>query len=171
MSRITPPQLRPHEFGFKHGDTHLVVNPVTDTCKAYAFNGSLLWGVPALTDGQHPNWRLYQGDTPPGLYRLGTVYDDYGEDPSPAYNRTAASYGWMTFDMVDLEGNEDRNGRSGICLHGGGSGLGWPGAWLPHQKLLPTWGCIRMHNSDLRNRVYPLYKQGVVFLSVHQDDQ
>lgn len=151
------------------GDTHLVVNAVSNTAKAYDFNGKLLWEKPALADGQHANWKVYQGDTPPGLYRLGALYNDYDNDPNPGYDRTLASYGWLTIDMVDLEGNEDKF-RSGICVHGGGSGLGWPGAWEPYQQLVPTWGCVRMHNKDLHDHLLPRYRQGTVFLSVYQDD-
>jgi hypothetical protein len=40
------------------------------------------------------------------------------------------------------------------------SALGWPGAWAPNQKLMPTYGCCRAHNIDLRDKVLPLTKQG-----------
>lgn len=169
---IYTPKEHPRVHGFKYGDTHMIVNAVVKTVKAYAFNGSLLWEVPALADGQHPNWRAYQGDTPPGLYRLGALYDDYGElGNNPEKNRTLLSYGWQTYEMIDLEGNDQGVYRPGICLHGGGTGLGWPGAWLPKQMLVPTWGCVRMHNQDLVEKVHPRYKEGDVFLSVYQDDR
>ena len=53
--------------------------------------------------------------------------------------------------------------------HGGGSALGAAGAWAPYQPLLPTLGCIRMHNHDLQHRVLPLFRSGRVFWSVYQE--
>jgi hypothetical protein len=177
MSKLTSPLRRPQEFGFKLGDSHLVVNATTKTCKAFAFGGALRWERPCLADGQHPNWRANSGDTPPGLYKLGATYNDYSRAIAeygqgiPPMNRDRRSYGWCSFDMVDLEGNEDDAGRAGIMAHGGGSVLGWPGAWLPYQQLVPTLGCLRMHNQDLLDLVLPLVLQGTVFVSVHQDDR
>jgi hypothetical protein len=81
------------------------------------------------------------------------------------------AFGWMSFDMVDLEGNEDNSGRAGIMLHGGGSGCGWPGAWREQQTLYPTLGCLRMHNADLWDFVMQRYEMGTVFVSVYQDDR
>lgn len=168
MGKIYAPTEQPKQHGFKEGDTHLVVNAVSRTAKAYNFEGQLLWELPALTDGQHANWRAYQGDTPPGLYKTGAIYNDFLNPPPDI--RTQMAYGWMTFDLVDLEGNEDLT-RSGIAIHGGGSGLGWPGAWAALQQLLPTWGCVRMHNQHLLENLLPLCNQGTVFVSVYQDDK
>lgn len=166
------PHRKPKEFGFRNQDTHIVVNATTRTAKAYSFQGKLLWEKPCLADGQHPNWRANQGDTPPGLYKLGKVYNDRGNvGDNPAYDRTLMAFGWMSFDMVDLEGNEDNSGRAGIMLHGGGSGCGWPGAWSEQQTLYPTLGCLRMHNCDLWDFVMARYEMGTVFISVYQDDR
>ncbi|MGL4947088.1 MAG: L,D-transpeptidase [Cetobacterium sp.] len=168
---LTAPLKKPQQFGFKKGDTHLVVNAATKTAKAYDHNGKLLWVLPCLAEGQDPNWRNNSGDTPPGLYKLGAVYNDYARvGASPSYDRTLLSYGWISFDMVDLEGNEDGNNRAGIMLHGGGSAAGWPGAWRETQPLYATLGCLRMHNIDLRDKVLPLRNQGTVFVSVYQDE-
>lgn len=165
------PNKKPQEYGFKPGDTHLVVNAQTKTAKAYNFQGQKLWEIPCLAEGQDPNWRNNSGDTPPGLYKLGTLYDDYSRvGDRPSYDRTLIAYGWQTYDMVDLEGNEDGNNRAGICLHGGGSANGWPNAWDARQILYATLGCLRIQNLDLVNRIYPLYQQGTVFVSVYQDD-
>jgi len=168
---LTTPKTTPHDYGFKAGDFHIIVNASTESAKCFDSSGKQLWKVPALATGQQPNWREWAGDTPPGVYKLGTAYNDYeiaGE--SPEYDRTLMSYGWVTFDMIDLEGNEDGNDRAGICLHGGGSGCGWPSAWHAQQALYPTYGCVRMHNQDLRDRILPLTQTGTVFLSVYQDD-
>jgi GH24 family phage-related lysozyme (muramidase) len=150
------------DFGFKKGDYHLVMSDRTEAMRAFASDGKLLWTCPALAKGVNgSDWRYTGADTPPGVYKLGTVYRDIETgnlDPA---------YGWYTFDMLDLEGQETGIGRAGICLHGGGSGC--PDPQAPYQELLPTFGCVRIHNQDLRDRVLPLYDSGrTVFLSVHQ---
>ena len=37
------------------------------------------------------------------------------------------------------------------------------------QPLLPTLGCIRLHNVDLRDKVLPLYETGTVYVGVFQE--
>jgi hypothetical protein len=96
-------------------------------------------------------------------------YADYEQNPNPTCSDTAMAYGWFSFDMEELEGQEVAHGRAGIMLHGGGSACGWPGAWAPQQPLHPTLGCVRLHNADLRDKVLPLYRQGTVFLGVFQE--
>lgn len=167
------PQKRPHDFGFKQGDTHLVVNDEVQTMTAWAYGGVRLFKVPALARGQGRDneWDEPQTDTPPGLYRVGSVWRDYdrlGENV-PAIQPDLMPYGWYTLDLVELEAQERRHGRAGIAIHGGGSGLGWPGCWQPHQALLPTWGCVRVHNADLRDRIVPLLKAGSIYVSVFQE--
>lgn len=169
---LVGPRRHPREFGFKAGDHHLVVNDHVETCKAFAHNGRLLWEVPALARGQGGDreWNRRYTDTPPGLYRVGTVYRDwdrYGQNAPD--NRDTRPYGWFALDLIDLEGQEAANGRSGIMIHGGGSALGWPGAWAARQPLVTTQGCIRMHNIDLRDKVMPLLKSGTLFVSVYQE--
>jgi len=166
------PTKRPQDFGFKKGDSHLIVNDIVETMKAFSFEGKLLWEVPCLARGQYADneWKIQRSDCPPGVYVIGTIYRDYEKaGNSPPYDRTLMSYGWYSFDMVELENQEAGNGRAGIMLHGGGSALGWPGAWAPKQKLMPTYGCVRCHNVDLRDKILPLTKQGKVFISVFQE--
>jgi hypothetical protein len=155
----------------KAGDSYLLVNDRDQDMEAYDHTGRLLWKVPALARGQGADseWRHTGTDTPPGLYRLGTVHRDYDADPDPPRDATLQAYGWYTFDMVELEGQEKTVGRAGIMLHGGGTGCGWPGAWAPQQKLLATLGCIRVHNIVLRDKVLPLYEQGTVYVGVFQE--
>jgi hypothetical protein len=156
-----PPRTHPRDYSFKDGDFHLIANAIAKTIKAYDYKGTLIWEKPALMEGQRYEFWLYAGDTPPGVYYLGAIYNDQ------ANGTMERAYGWLTFDMVDLEGREDGNDRAGICLHGGGSAL--PDPFAPYQKLVPTYGCIRMHNQDLRDYVLPLYKKGRVFISVYQN--
>ncbi len=166
------PKKRPQQFGFKQGDHHIIVNDVVETAKCFSFDGKLLWELPALARGQGSDyeWRISNTDTPPGLYKIGTVYRDYEiAGANPRYDRTLMAYGWYSLDMIDLEGQESGNGRAGIMLHGGGSANGWPGAWAPMQKLYATHGCVRMHNIHLRDKVMPLLKTGSIFISVFQE--
>ncbi len=171
-STMIGPKKRPQDFGFKRGDSHLIVNDLVETMKAFSFEGKLLWEIPCLARGQYSDfeWKIKNSDCPPGLYKLGAIYRDYERvGNNPAYDRTLMAYGWYTFDMVELENQEAKYGRSGICLHGGGSANGWPGAWAPKQPLVPTHGCCRIFNIDLRDKVLPLTKAGTVFLSVFQE--
>lgn len=171
---MTGPKKRPQDFGFKQGDSHLIVNDAVEKMKAYAYGGKFLWEIPCLARGQYSDfeWRIRNSDTPPGLYKLGAIYKDYERVGSkPAYDRTLMSYGWYSFDMIELENQEAGNDRAGIMIHGGGSALGWPGAWAPNQSLVPTHGCIRCQNTDLRDKILPLTKTGTVFVSVYQENR
>lgn len=163
---LTGPTKTPKDFGFKDGDYHLVVNDASETMKCFNSKGEKLWEIPALAKGANgPDWRLNGADTPPGLYRIGQIYNDLET------GQHLPSYGWITFDLITLSDGEDAVGRSGICIHGGGSALGWDGSWLPYQQLLPTMGCIRLKNQDLKDRILPLCKgNNTVFVSVWQDN-
>lgn len=166
------PKRRPQEFGFSKNDSHLVVNDVSETMKAFDFNGFLLWEIPCLARGQGSDYeyKITNTDTPPGLYEIGDVYRDYDQfGKSPSYDRTLMSYGWYSFDLIELENQEAKHGRAGIMIHGGGSACGWPGAWEPKQSLYSTYGCVRCYNVDLRDKVLPLVDAGRVFVSVYQE--
>jgi hypothetical protein len=165
------PKKTPHDFEFGATDSHLVVNDISETVKAFSSNGKLLWEVPCLARGQGPD-TSYKGvgqDTPPGLYRIGQIYRDYDINRNPPYGRDVIAYGWYSFDLLDLEQQESKLGRAGIMIHGGGSACGWPGAWAPLQQLFPTLGCVRMHNVHLRDRLFPLAQSGRVYVSVYQE--
>ena len=79
------------------------------------------------------------------------------------------AYGWYSLDLVELENQEAKHGRAGIMIHGGGSACGWPGAWAPTQALMPTYGCVRAKNIDLRDKIVPLAGKGTIFVSVLQE--
>jgi hypothetical protein len=164
---LTGPKIR---APVKPGDSYLLVNDRDGDMEAYDHTGKPLWKVPCLARGVGgSNWRRRNSDTPPGLYRIGQIYRDYDDNPWPRQSDNAEAYGWYSFDLEELEGQEAVNGRAGIMLHGGGSGNGWPGAWAPTQPLLPTLGCLRAHNADLRDKVLPLCKKGTVYVGVFQD--
>jgi hypothetical protein len=155
------PRTTPHDYGFKSGDYHLIVNAETKTATMYNSLGNKLWTKPCLATGQDPRWWVRGGDTPPGVYYLGEFHNDLEN------GTMEAPFGWSFFDMVDLEGREDGNGRSGVGLHGGGSPS--PNPFAEDQGLYPTHGCVRMLNKDLL-LVAECYNQGRVYVSVYQDD-
>jgi len=166
------PKKKPQDFGFKANDTHILVNDITEKATAYSFGGTKLWEVNCLARGQGSDteWRYTNTDTPPGLYKVGQIYNDYAiNGANPPYDRTLMAYGWVSFDMIELENQEAKNGRAGIMMHGGGSANRWPSAWAPRQRLYPTLGCVRMYNEDLLDKVLPLEKKGTVFISVYQE--
>ena len=168
---LVGPKVRPQ---LKATDHHLVMDDKAETIAAFNANGKQLWKVAALARGQstETDWRSRSSDTPPGLYKLGTIYRDYEADRTATFSADRRAYGWYSFDMIGLEGQEGPgsvDGRDGIMLHGGGSACGWPGAWLPLQPLHPTLGCVRMHNRDLRDLVLPLVGMGEVYVSVWQE--
>lgn len=166
------PSKKPQDFGFKIGDSHLIVNDISETMKGYNYTGTLLWEIPCLARGQGSDYefKLTNTDTPPGLYKIGQIYKDYDKFGSnPHFDRTLMSYGWYSFDLIELERQESRYGRAGIMIHGGGSACGWPGAWNAKQPLYATHGCIRLHNQDLRDKILPLTRSGTVYVSVFQE--
>ena len=167
------PKIRPT---LKAGDHHLIANDVNETLTAWTHDGRRLWRIPCLCRGQgrEAEWNRTGTDTPPGLYRINPkgVHRDYEQDPTAAFTPDRRAYGWYSFDMEGLEGQEGPTSkpyRDGIMLHGGGSACGWPGAWNPRQELHPTLGCIRLHNQDLRDRILPLLGLGTVWVSVLQE--
>jgi hypothetical protein len=155
-------------------DSYLLVNDRDEDMEAYDAFGKLLWKIPALARGQgsDTDWKSNSSDTPPGLYKLGAIYNDYAAyGPNPGYDGTLQSYGWISYDLEEQEGQEAVYGRAGIMLHGGGSACGWPGAWAPRQGLYPTLGCVRLYNIDLRDKVLPLYNKGTVWLGAWQEQR
>ena len=164
--RMAPP--------IKPGDHHLVANDRTEIMAAYNHAGTKLWEIPCLCRGQGADteWRTTGSDTPPGLYKVGKIYKDYEQNPNPPFSKDRQSYGWYSFDLEGLEGQEgpkSRPYRDGIMIHGGGSACGWPGAWEGMQQLYPTLGCIRLRNAHLRDRVLPLVASGTIWVSVLQE--
>lgn len=152
----------------KPGDSYLLVNDRDRDMEAYDHTGKLLWKIPCLASGQHSDWKKTKGDTPPGLYKIGQIYRDYEANSRPPQSDNAQSYGWYSFDLVELEKQESVNGRAGIMIHGGGTACGWPGAWAERQTLHPTLGCIRVHNIDCRDKILPLCQKGTVYVGVFQ---
>ncbi len=161
----------------KHGDYHLVVNDQSETCKVFGHTGKLLHTLPALAKGIYgPGTNVTGGDTPPGLYKVGQLFRTQPHEPQAIWK----AFGALCWDLEEMENQEASVGRSGIALHGGGTGAR-PHHLDPKQELLPTLGCIRMHNGDLEKVILPLTHEwlvgkwrkrpNTVWLSVYQDDK
>ena len=155
------------------GDHHLIANDISETMTTWSHDGRKLWTIPCLCRGQGKDneWQSPNTDTPPGLYKVGSVWRDYerlGDHPATV-PVDLYPYGWFTLDLVEMEGQERRHGRAGIAIHGGGSALGSRGCWQPFQPLVTTHGCIRVHNADLRDKIVPLLKSGTIWVSVLQE--
>jgi hypothetical protein len=89
-------------------------------------------------DGQRGHW----GSLPSGLYLLG----------APVVKNTVP-FGPFYVPITDFGPNRALadHGRSGVGIHGGGSGA--PDPFAAHQVWVPTHGCVRMANIDLRQLV------------------
>jgi hypothetical protein len=100
------------------GDTYLLVNDRDEDMEAYDHTGAFFWKIPCLARGQgaDTDWTRTSTDTPPGLYRLGQLYADYEQNPNPPCSDTAMGYGWYSFDMEELEGQEVAHGRAGAAV-------------------------------------------------------
>lgn len=172
ISGMVGPVSLPHDHGFKKGDVHLIMNDRAQSLTAWTFEGERLWVIPAMARGQgrDDDWKNRGTDLPPGLYKLGQLYDDIGSvGVNPAYSKTLLEYGWQFYQLIELEGQTTKVGRDGFGVHGGGTKLGWPAAWAPNQPLVSTLGCCRIENINLRDKIKPLYKRGTVFLSCFQE--
>jgi hypothetical protein len=126
-------------MNLRDGDTHILFNDTTN--KAY------LWqkGGPdnALFEWEMRNdtvrrWFLHWGWCPRGDYLLGAPSSVHG-----------AAYGYWFVPLFDVapNGPMHKGGRSGIGIHGGGSGL--PNPYADRQGWVPTHGCLRVQNGDL----------------------
>ncbi len=158
----------------KPGEYHLVVNDwearFVGEAKCYDASGKLLWTIPALCKGvEGPVWTIRGGDTPPGLYKAGSITKTGTGEPTRIWN----AYGPWFIDLVECEHQEAKQGRSGIGLHGGGTAA--PNPLSDRQQLVPTLGCIRVHNIDLIEKIVPMVQatqaQGLtVWITVNQFD-
>lgn len=153
------------------GDYHLIVNDsegkFNSEAKLFNSSGKLLWVKDCLAKGQSPDYSQRNGDTPPGVYKLAylTVTQDW-ENAA-----TWHAYGKYFWDLGNVSGAEEKYGRAGVGLHGGGSSA--PDPLAPYQQLVPTCGCIRMYNKDLEAVILPLWQEtqangSTIWVSVNQ---
>jgi hypothetical protein len=146
----------------KTGDLHLVVDATVDfreSAKLFDHTGKLIKKIPCMAMGTNgPRTNVSGGDTPAGLYHVSFIQRS---QPDESASDVWARYGEWFMDLFDDDGQERDVGRAGIGLHGGGSRLGVNPADRQRplkerglalalmQQLVPTNGCIRVHNGHL----------------------
>lgn len=126
-------------------DLHFLFSRTTNRLKAFDAKGRQLLDVECrnrtVRDGQLGHW----GNCPPGCFLL--------DEPRP---KNAAAFGTWFVGLKDWEECRAMAAyrRSGIGLHGGGSGL--PNPFAPRQSppFIPTHGCLRTANIDLAEVVH-----------------
>jgi len=136
----------------------------------YSQTGNYIDGWDVGTRGSHDNRLKRLGDTPNGIYKVTSATGglDYRH---PKITMTVngkrrvigpESYGLGYLGLQPIAIEPGAKGRSGLAIHGGGSGLK-NALENTHQKLVSTYGCVRMHNDDiihLVDHVHQLEAQG-----------
>ena len=146
------------DLALKPGDIHVMISHMRKIACGYRKSGDgadKLWIIPALTEGVGGGPDAHAGDTPWGDYQATGIVPTTAADTE----ETRMAYGPSFISLADLEGQESSRGRAGIGIHGGGTSLGTVGSQQPQQPLVPTCGCIRLHNQDLVDRVVPLVRE------------
>ncbi len=110
---------------------HLIFNSETLTCKAFRDPGGQQVRAFSMHDRAVAEGFGHWGRCPRGAYDLG----------APVSLHDPAMGEWF-IPLLAVAG------RSGIGIHGGGSGLGTP--FAPRQGWIPTHGCLRVQNEDLK---------------------
>lgn len=165
MATTMKPTLKP-------GDVHIVINDFErmflGEAKCYNAKGEMEWIIPAICKGVNgPRVDVWGGDTPPGLYLAGALYETQGNEPWNVWS----SYGKWCIDLEEQEEQEAKVGRAGICWHGGDPDRTPPLQQM--QQLTETYGCVRSHNRDLDEIVIPALKRirandGRMWITVNQ---
>ena len=130
------------------GDLHLVVSRTTEVCTVWrrtADGGDALLSFPMrnrTVDEGDGHW----GHCPVGSYLLGA--------PSDCHVVSLGLHYTPVFDL-DPDGPLHQDGRVGIGIHGGGTGLSDP--FAPKQGWVETEGCERVQNAD-NHRLVPVIR-------------
>jgi hypothetical protein len=121
------------------GDVHLIFDDTNNVCKVWrrqAQSGLFLWACEMQNAAVESGFGHY-GWCPRGEFLVGAPSDcrliPFGYHFTPLFD-------------VDPQGPMHENGRGGIGIHGGGSGLRDP--FLPRQGWQRTHGCLRVQNED-----------------------
>ena len=128
-------------------DLHLIFYPSTNRLKTFDGKGVMLLNIEArnrtVRNGQYDHW----GNCPPGMFLLS----------EPVMANTPPFGKWFV-RLNDWKGCTAMAAyrRSGIGIHGGGSGL--PDSFAAHQGWVVTHGCIRAQNGELETLVKLLGK-------------
>jgi hypothetical protein len=134
-------------------DLHFTFVRGANRLKGFDASGALLLNVECrnrtVRDGTYSHW----GNCPPGTFLLG----------DPATRHTPAFGKWFVplLDWQECRAMAAYR-RSGIGIHGGGSGLVDPFALNQSPPWVVTHGCLRLRNSDLDEVVHYIHRsQGV----------
>lgn len=129
--------LKPH-------DTHMILDRSARSLQLYALGGTLLLECEAhnVTTNNAGAFSEHNAPCPPGQYLLG-----------PPVEKNTVPFGKYFLLLADYDGHHTmaENGRSGVGLHGGGSGQ--PDPFAPHQGWTVTHGCWRLANASLEQLV------------------
>lgn len=121
-------------------DLHFIYSRSTNRLKAFDYRGGQLLDVECrnrtVNDGTLARW----GNCPPGTFVL--------EPPVP---KNTVPFGAWFIGLADWAECHEMSvhGRSGIGIHGGGTGLSNPFAPQQSPPWVPTHGCLRVCNQDL----------------------
>jgi hypothetical protein len=119
------------------GDLHLVFDDTANSCGVWRKGGSgLLWRCPMHNATVREGYG-HHGWCPRGEFLLGAPTDVH-----------LVPFGFHYTPLFDLDpaGPMHANGRGGIGIHGGGSGLSEP--FADRQGWQVTEGCLRVQNED-----------------------
>jgi hypothetical protein len=139
-------------------DLHAQFNAAAERLQVYAAGGQEVFAAAARNRTVNPG-EGHWGHIPPGEFKLGV--------PVP---KNAIPFGKWFIPVLDYLGQDQMQDfqRSGIGIHGGGSGL--PDPFAPRQGNVITEGCIRLQNEDLQHLVHRVNAAqqagGVVYLTV-----
>lgn len=129
----------------KAGDIHISISGPGHLAIVYEYSGKQLKKYEICCDGSAgPGWTQHNGDTPPGLYVLGTPVWTQDRDD---YHTIKAPFGPVFVPLDFIEGPPGAAARQGLGDHGGGSGLEDPMA--SRQGWVVTHGCVRHQNEDV----------------------
>lgn len=138
-------------------DLHFSFDPNAERLKLFNTTG-MIFTCECRNRTTNPGQYGFRGFCPPGDFILGA--------PVP---KNTVSFGAWFIPILDEGpgGPMQQNGRAGVGLHGGGSGLAQP--LSPHQGFQITHGCLRVQNADLAmivKFVHTAQKTGKCFLTV-----
>lgn len=127
-----------HEAEIHWGDLHLIFDDTVNVCKVFRkgtdggplFTCEMRNATTAAGFGRH-------GWCPRGTFLVG--------EPSGVHLVPFGHFFTPLFDL-DLSGPMHDEGRKGIGIHGGGSGLADP--FAARQGWMVTHGCLRVQNED-----------------------
>jgi L,D-transpeptidase catalytic domain len=118
--------------------THFVINVPSKMLKAYNTDGAMIFSCQARNDTVAGATYYHFGMCPPGEYTL--------DAPMPL-EPPEVPFGAFFIPVNDVHSLWIRYDRSGIGIHGGGSGLA--DSFAPQQGWQITEGCFRLQNEDL----------------------